>query len=449
MSTEERSLLPRPPQTPSPQQYGSNSLPRLTVSKNREKLEKRLLRKLDVRMSMLLLMYIVNYIDRISAAAARLRGFEDDLKLKGAKFASILSIFYVGYITLQVPSNMILSQVKKPSLYIPCCMMVWGVISFMTGFVTNYCSALAARFLLGFSVAAFFPGALYLIARWYKRDELSLRIAFFACGSNLSNAFGSLIASAVLDLLDGALGYSAWRWLFFVEGAFTILVAIIATFILPDFPESENISWLTSSEHALAKARMREDTATEITRPESLNQYNVKSMKRFYNVSAGNLVLAISDWKVWYMALAELVSIISSSHYLYFPTLTKTMGYNTTISLLLCAPPWLLTAVWCLWLSWHSDKTGERCMHVIVPHFIAIVGAILAMSMMNTAARYVSLFLVAQTNAGFRMSHRLVFIYGFQSSRKTRSRTCAYQCRITVRKYSWILYMGEGLGTHL
>ena len=37
-------------------------------------------------------------------SAARLRGFEEDLGLTGNQFASILSIFYVGYITIQVPS---------------------------------------------------------------------------------------------------------------------------------------------------------------------------------------------------------------------------------------------------------------------------------------------------------------------------------------------------------
>jgi hypothetical protein len=142
----------------------------------------------------------------------------------------------------------------------------------------------------------------------------------------------------------------------------------------------------------MAKLRIFEDTATRVTYQESLNGYNTESTKSLYNTTATSLVLAVSDWKVWYLGLAELLSIIAFSHYLYFPTLTKTMGYNPTISLLLCAPPWLLTTVWCLWLSWHSDKKGERCMHVVTPYLIAIMGAVLAMSTMNTAARYLSLY---------------------------------------------------------
>ncbi|OBZ76615.1 hypothetical protein A0H81_03720 [Grifola frondosa] len=70
----------------------------------RKTLEKQLLRKLDLRMSILIVIYILNYIDRNNASAARLRGFEDDLHLKGQEFNTLLSILYVGYILMQIPS---------------------------------------------------------------------------------------------------------------------------------------------------------------------------------------------------------------------------------------------------------------------------------------------------------------------------------------------------------
>ena len=106
----------------------------------------------------------------------------------------------------------------------------------------SYYGVLVARFVLGFVEAAFFPGALYLIARWYKRNELSRRTAFLTCGSIISNAFGSLIASGILSMMEDVLGFAAWRWLFFMEGGVTILVSIIAFFILPDYPETKDIT---------------------------------------------------------------------------------------------------------------------------------------------------------------------------------------------------------------
>ena len=57
------------------------------------------------------------------------------------------------------------------------------------------------------------------------------------------------------------------------------------------------------------------------------------------------LVLAFSDWKVWWLALALTSMVISLSFHAFFPTLAKTLGYNTTITLLLCAPPWIFATL--------------------------------------------------------------------------------------------------------
>ncbi len=51
----------------------------------------------------------------------------------------------------------------------------------------------------------------FLISKWYKRNELSTRMALLTCGSIISNAFGSLIASLILRMADNWGGYAAWR----------------------------------------------------------------------------------------------------------------------------------------------------------------------------------------------------------------------------------------------
>ncbi|KDQ29602.1 hypothetical protein PLEOSDRAFT_1025469, partial [Pleurotus ostreatus PC15] len=96
-------------------------------------LEKKLLWKIDLRMSILIVIYILNYIDRNNAGTAWLRGFEADLHLQGQQFPTLLSILYVGYIIMQIPSNMFLNWIGKPSIYLPACMIVWGMISMLTG----------------------------------------------------------------------------------------------------------------------------------------------------------------------------------------------------------------------------------------------------------------------------------------------------------------------------
>ena len=76
----------------------------------------------------------------------------------------------------------------------------------------SFSGAAIASFSLGVVEAAFIPGALFLISKWYKRNEIGLRIAVLFCGSTFSNAFGSLLASFIFDVMEGTWGYAAWRY---------------------------------------------------------------------------------------------------------------------------------------------------------------------------------------------------------------------------------------------
>ncbi|KAK1224397.1 hypothetical protein PQX77_012693 [Marasmius sp. AFHP31] len=352
----------------------------------RRKLEKKLLRRIDLRMSILIVIYILNYIDRNNAAAARSRGLEDDLKLEGQEFPTLLSILYVGYILMQIPSNMFLNWIGRPSLYLPACMLLWGLISVLTGVTHNFVGALLTRFFLGFVEAAFFPGALFLLSKWYRRDEIGLRTAILACGNLISNAFGNLLASGILSM-GTQLGHAAWRWLFYIEGGITMAVAIAAMFILPDFPETTR--WLSPLERKLAMQRMEEDAGVG-------DAGETETGGRLHG-----LWLCFTDWKVWWYAFALTSIVVALSFNAFFPTLTDTLGYPKTVSLLLCAPPWAFATIVAFIVSRHSDKTGERFWHIAIPYAFGIVGFVIAISTMNTAARYIALFLMAQAYAGF------------------------------------------------
>ncbi|KAJ7095326.1 MFS general substrate transporter [Mycena belliarum] len=362
------------------QNSSTDNISREVHSPERRALEKKLLLKIDLRMSILI-------IDRNNAAAARKRGLETDLHLKGEEFATLLSILYVGYILMQIPSNMFLNWIGRPSLYLPGCMIMWGMVSCLTGVTTSFGGALAARFFTGFTEAAFFPGALFLISKWYKRDEIGLRTAILYCGNIISNAFGALMASGILAGMDGKLGHAAWRWLFFIEGSLTIFVAVLAIFILPDFPATSK--WLSPEERELAMLRMTEDAGVG------------DQSETEHGGALGGLWLALTDWRVWWLAFALTAQVVALSFNAFFPTLTLTLGYDPTVTLLLCAPPFAIAAAAAFLLARHSDKTGERCYHMCASFGLGIVGFVIAISTMNTAARYISLFLMAQSYAGF------------------------------------------------
>lgn len=113
-------------------------------------IEKKLRRKIDGRiMPLVILVYLMNYIDRNNYAAAKLQGLSQDLHLKGAQYQTGLSILFVGYIIGQVPSNLFLNYCGRPSLYIGFFVVAWGLVSTLTSQVKTYGGIVACRFILG------------------------------------------------------------------------------------------------------------------------------------------------------------------------------------------------------------------------------------------------------------------------------------------------------------
>ena len=64
--------------------------------------------------------------------------------------------------------------------------------------------------------------------------------------------FGGLLASAIAKM-DGVRGLANWRWIFILEGIFTIFVGIASYFLISDFPEDAR--WLTEDEREFIVAR--------------------------------------------------------------------------------------------------------------------------------------------------------------------------------------------------
>ncbi|CEJ55046.1 Putative Tartrate transporter [Penicillium brasilianum] len=348
--------------------------------------EKSLKRKLDARCSLFVLIYIMNYLDRNNISAARLKGLQEDLNLTDTQYSTCLSILYVGYILMQVPSNMFINRIQRPSLYIAIAMTLWGLISTCSGLAGNFSHMVAIRFLLGFIEAAFLPGALLILSKWYTRRELTTRNAILFCGNLISNAFSSLVAAGVLSNMDGVLGHAAWRWLFWIEGAITMTIAISAAFILPDLPT--NSRGFSEEELLVAQLRILEDVGEADTDSEEQSPFS-------------GLIMALKDFKIYLMMLAFTAYVVGLSFNAFFPTLTGTLGFSYVPTLLMSAPPWVFSCIFSVINAWHADRTQEKIWHIYGPIFMGLVGFIISMSTLNVAARYIALFLQAGSYAGF------------------------------------------------
>ncbi|CAH0028714.1 unnamed protein product, partial [Clonostachys rhizophaga] len=320
--------------------------------------EKALVRKMDIRIfPVMIVLFILNFIDRNNFANARLRGLEKDLNLTDVEYQTCISILLVGYVSMQIPSNMILNKLTKPSWYLCGCVATWGVISAATAAVHNATGAILCRFILGCVEASFFPGSIYFLS---------------------PQAFGGLIAAGILANMEDKAGIRAWRWLFIIEGVLTVALGIGAVFILPDYPHTT--AWITERERFIAERRLTLDIGeSDETEDKSAFQ---------------GLKLALVDPKVWLLGLTYHATIMGLSFVFFFPTITQALGYGTTTTLLLTAPPWIWACLVSLPNAWHADRTGDRFFHYFGPAALCIIGYIISMTTKTTAPRYFSMFLM-------------------------------------------------------
>ncbi|KAK3323814.1 major facilitator superfamily domain-containing protein [Cercophora scortea] len=364
---------------------GNNNVGRMSPER-RIIVERSLKRKLDARCGLFVLIYIMNYLDRNNMGAARLKGLQADLSLNDTQYATCLSILYVGYILMQVPSNIFINRIQRPSIYIAAVMLLWGLISTLTGIVKGFNGMVVTRFFLGFVEAAFLPGALLILSKWYTRRELTYRNAILFCGNLISNAFSALIGAGVLSNMQGTLGHSAWRWLFWIEGAATMLVAIFAAFILPDLPT--NTRGFTQEELTVAQLRMTEDVGEDDVDDSNQGVFD-------------GLIMVVKDPIVYIMMLTFTAYVVGLSFNAFFPSLTQTLGLSYVPTLLMSSPPWVFACLFSLFNAWHSDRTQEKFWHIVGPICVGLVGFVISMATLNHAARYLALFLQASSYAGF------------------------------------------------
>ncbi|KAL5355515.1 major facilitator superfamily domain-containing protein [Aspergillus floccosus] len=347
--------------------------------------EKAIERKLRIRidsliMPMVILVYLMNYIDRNNYAAAKLQGLTEDLKLDDAQYQTGLSILFVAYILMQVPSNLLLNYMGKPSLYLGFFTVMWGLVSLVTSQCHNYAGIVACRFFLGFVEAPFFAGVLFYLSKWYTKKELAFRMSIFYSGSLLSGAFGNLIAAGILNGLAGHRGLSAWKWLYIIEGAITMFIGIVVAVVLPDFPDT----WrLLSPEMKRVANRRLAIEAAEADVDEAGKMSQLKGLK-----------LAFTDVKTYALAIAYMSITGASGFQNFFPTLTETLGYSKIISLLLVAPPYIFMVIYSLSHSYLSDHYGKRFWFFVYPIPITIIGFIIFMTTTGFGPRYFSFFLM-------------------------------------------------------
>ncbi|ORY58135.1 major facilitator superfamily domain-containing protein [Pseudomassariella vexata] len=325
-----------------------------------EERRRRVVHKVDIRLiPMLAALYLMAHIDRANIGNAKIEGLITDLGMTSVQYNIVLSIFFIPYVLLEVPSNILLKKFKRPSLYLALLVIPWGIVMTCTGLVQNFAGLMVTRILLGIFEAGFFPGAIYLCSYWYMPKDLATRISYFYCASALSGAFSGLLAAAIAQM-DGVGGLEGWRWIFLLEGLVTVVIGISCIFLLIDSPTLSG-RWLKPDEIRYLELQMFIKQGGKFS--DEKESFKWKDLKA-----------VLLNWRVYLQAYFLMCqSATSYGTKFTLPTITKSMGFSSTNAQLMSAPPYVAGALSAILLARLSDRYYWRMPFVAGPLVLVVI----------------------------------------------------------------------------
>lgn len=305
-------------------------------------------------MPILVIGYIIAYIDRVNVSFAKLQML-GDLKFSESVYGVGAGIFFLGYFAFEVPSNLMLHKLGA-RLWICRVIVTWGVVSALTALVRTPTQFYMARLLLGVAEAGFFPGMILYLTYWFPAHRRAAMVALLLAGNPVSGIIGGPLSGFILQHFSRARGLAGWQWLFILEAAPAILFGVVIFLFLDN--GIEDAKWLSARERATVAADIHAEARTK---------------------SHVSMASAFTSPKVWLLC-AIFFGIEMGSYAVGFwqPTIIRQTGVSDAFKIgLLTVIPYTVALVSLVLTGRHSDRTRERRWHIIVPSLVAAVGFML------------------------------------------------------------------------
>ena len=318
-------------------------------------------------MPLFFLMMLFNYLDRFNIGFAALR-MNRDLALGPAAFGFGASIFFIGYMIFEIPSNMLLHRLGG-RVWITRILLSWGAVATAMAFIGGPIAFYILRFMLGMAEAGLLPGLALFTTVWFPASYRGRAIGGYIVAGQLASVVAGPLSTTLMTWCDGVAALRGWQWMFIVEGAPTIILGLVSFFLLTDRPAQAG--WLAKDQKAWLTdrlARERAEIATE---------------------DGSEISRVLRDGRVWSLLLlfgCALVGI-NGLHY-WQPQIIRSFGKLTDIQIgLLSSVPALLSAFGTVVVSYTSDRTGDRKRHLGVLYLLGASGfALLAFGLTPVTA---------------------------------------------------------------
>jgi ACS family tartrate transporter-like MFS transporter len=305
------------------------------------------LRKASVRLIPLIaIAYGVAYTDRVNISFAALQ-MNRDLHFSASSYGLGAGLFFLSYAACEIPSNLLLYRFGARR-WIARIMFTWGFLAMGMMFVKTPLEFYAVRFLLGMAEAGFFPGVVYYLSQWFPANVRARTVSRFYVALPLSSVFMGGLAGALLNL-QGRLSLAGWQWLFLAEGLPAVILSVIFLAYLPNTPAEAK--WLTAEERDWLVERLRADNST-------IGERHSEGALR-----------AILNPRVWLLGIYLLCIYIGFYAFSFSaPVLIQqATGLSNTNVGFAIALMGVLGALGLVLNGQHSDRAGERYLHLVVP----------------------------------------------------------------------------------
>ena len=289
--------------------------------------EDRAIRKAAWRLlPLLILLYLVAYIDRQNVSFAKLQML-DSLGLTEVAYGLGASLFFIGYLIFEVPSNMALHRLGARR-WIARIMLTWGLVTITLAWTRSATMFYILRFLLGAAEAGLYPGIIYYMTLWFPARYRVQVVGYFTLGSSLGNMIGALVNGCLLDM-GGTFGLAGWQWVFLATGIPPVILTFVTLRFLPDSPHQAR--FLDPAERAAIVAAVARDTPKTARHG---NPLAVLLQGRIFVLAFFYMMISIAIYGIGY----------------WLPTVVQGFGVSSSVNGMLNMIPWFLTSLVLLWL---------------------------------------------------------------------------------------------------
>jgi len=252
------------------------------------------------------------------------------------------------------------------------------LVASLTGLVGSVHQLYAARVLLGFAEAGYYPGIVLYLTYWFRQREQARVLSLFLTGFAVNSILGAPISGFILTHVHW-LGLGSWRWLFILEGLPAIALGFLTYLVLPNRPSEAG--FLTAEEKQWLQTELEREEQGKSGRPTAM---------------AG-----ITNFRVWHLAVIYFGMMIGSyTLSFYAPKLVESLSSEYSYSLVgyLVMIPYLVALGGMILVGRSSDRRLERRYHAAIS---LLVGGIGFLSLTTIHSPFVTIALLCLLAIGY------------------------------------------------